>query len=79
MSLFARPPFPPADGNSVTSEPTTPPWTEKAPPTDEELDAKFRLISAQTLPDNQVDTLATMLWDIENLKSVNLILEQLQI
>ena len=76
---FCRVTITTADGNSVTSEPTTPPWTEKAPPSDSELDVKFRTISTQTLPKEQVDALATMIWDVENLSAADSILDQLQI
>ena len=74
---FCRVTITTADGRSVTSDPTTPPWTEKAPPSNTELDDKFRLIAAQTLPEKQVDTLSNMLWDVENLPSAADILDQL--
>ncbi|MEM8860979.1 MAG: MmgE/PrpD family protein, partial [Chloroflexota bacterium] len=74
---FCRVTITTADGISVTSEPTTPPWTEKAPPTDEELDAKFRTITAQTLPLENVEQLAHMLWNVEDMSEADQLLAQL--
>ncbi len=76
---FCRVTITTADGTSVTSEPTTPPWTEKAPPTDAELDYKFRTIVGQVMPQEQVDGLIKMLWDVENAPAANVILDQLQV
>lgn len=76
---FCRVTITTADGTSVTSELTTPPWTEKAPPTDQDLDDKFRTVSSQTLPVQNVETLSQLLWDVENLPSANVLLRHLQI
>ena len=58
------------DGQQFQSEPTTPPWTEFAPPTDQDLFDKFHLIAAQCLDKEKVARLKTAVWGIEALGDV---------
>lgn len=67
-----------ADGQTVHSERTRPPWTEKEPPSDNLLDTKFKQIASQTLPQEKVNRLSALIWHTDELDDASEILELLQ-
>lgn len=64
-----------SDGSQYTSDPTTPPWCEHTPPTDQELIDKFYTIASQCMIKEKVAALETAVWQIDSLTNLNPILE----
>lgn len=58
------------DGRQLKSGPLEPKWEPPDFPTDEELDEKFRLLTAPVIGEKEGARIATLIWNIENLDSV---------
>ena len=67
-----------AAGQIYRSERTRPPWTEKEPPSDDLLDAKFKQIASQTLPVEKVNRLSEMIWGLDAFEEASELLGLLQ-
>jgi 2-methylcitrate dehydratase PrpD len=59
---FARVEVEMADGVVYKSEPSEPTWGPEAPPTDDELRAKFRWLAGEMLPKTRVNELEETIW-----------------
>ncbi len=70
---FARIEIELADGAVYKSEPSEPAWGPEAPPTDDELRAKFRWLAGEMLPQSRVTELEETIWLSSELADANVI------
>jgi 2-methylcitrate dehydratase PrpD len=70
---FARVEVEMADGVVHKSKPSEPTWGPEAPPTNDELRAKFRWLAGEMLPESRVTQLEETIWHCSQLNDANVI------